>query len=76
MESEVLSYLPLQQATDMNIEAGELERRSVSELRRAGAKLVYPEARVSRDGSLYNFVHPKSAHGVLLELVQRRAKPI
>jgi len=46
------------------------------ELRRAGAKLVYPEARVSRDGSLYNFVHPKSAHGVLLELVQRRAKPI
>ena len=42
-------------------------------LRRAGASLVYDEPKVSHDGSKYNFVHPKSAHGVLLELREEKS---
>ena len=42
-------------------------------LRRAGAVLVYEEPRVSHDGSKYNFIHPKSAHGVLVELREEGA---
>ena len=41
-------------------------------LRRAGAVLVYDEPRVAHDGSRYNFVHPKSAHGVLIELREEK----
>jgi len=45
--------------------------RAVCEaLRKAGVKLVYEEPKVALDGSLYNFIHPKSAHGVLVELRQ------
>lgn len=39
-------------------------------LREAGIRLVYEQPRKGYDGSLYNFVHPKAAHGVLLELRQ------
>jgi len=39
-------------------------------LKEAGLELVYPEPKVAKDGSLYNFIHPKSAHGVLIELRQ------
>lgn len=42
-------------------------------LREAGIKLVYDKPRVAHDGSLYNFIHPKSAHGVLIELRQEGA---
>jgi len=42
-------------------------------LRRAGAVLVYDEPRISHDGSRYNFVHPKSAHGVLVELREEKS---
>jgi len=40
------------------------------ELKRAGIRLVYEEPRRGHDGALYNFIHPKAAHGVLLELRQ------
>ena len=39
-------------------------------LKEVGLELVYPEPKVAKDGSLYNFIHPKSAHGVLIELRQ------
>jgi len=42
-------------------------------LRGAGAVLVYEEPRVSHDGSRYNFIHPKSAHGVLIELREEKS---
>ncbi len=42
-------------------------------LRRAGAVLVYDEPRISHDGSRYNFVHPRSAHGVLVELREEKS---
>ena len=45
-------------------------RATCEELGRAGIRLVYEEPRRSHDGALYNFVHPKAAHGVLLELRQ------
>lgn len=44
-------------------------------LRRRGVELLYPEARPGTDGSMINFVHPKDAGGVLLELVQPRTDP-
>ncbi|SDT38289.1 methylmalonyl-CoA epimerase [Microlunatus soli] len=46
-----------------------------SELRGRGLRLLYPEARVGTAGSMINFVHPKDAGGVLLELVQP-AEPV
>jgi len=45
-------------------------RASCEELRKTGVELVYEEPKVAIDGSLYNFIHPKSAHGVLVELRQ------
>ncbi len=36
----------------------------------AGLRLLYPEARRGTAGSRINFVHPKSAGGVLVELVE------
>ena len=48
--------------------------KAISErLREAGIRLVYDEPRRAHDGSLYNFIHPKSAHGVLIELRQERS---
>ena len=41
-------------------------------LRERGVELLYPEARPGTDGSMINFVHPRDAGGVLLELVQPR----
>ena len=45
-------------------------RAACEELQRAGVRLVYEEPRRGHDGALYNFIHPKAAHGVLLELRQ------
>lgn len=42
-------------------------------LRAQGARLLYDEPRRGTAGSLVNFVHPKSAGGVLVELVQPAA---
>ena len=39
-------------------------------LRERGLRLVYDEPRHGTAGSLVNFVHPKDAGGVLLELVE------
>ena len=36
----------------------------------AGMRLIYPESQIGTAGSLINFVHPKDAGGVLVELVQ------
>jgi methylmalonyl-CoA/ethylmalonyl-CoA epimerase len=41
-------------------------------LRAAGARLLSEEPRVNVHGTRYVFVHPKSAHGVLLELYEAR----
>lgn len=41
-----------------------------SHLREAGVRLLYPEARRGTAESRINFVHPKDAGGVLLELVE------
>jgi len=42
-------------------------------LRGRGVRLVYDEIRVGAGGHRFIFVHPKSAGGVLLELVEARA---
>jgi methylmalonyl-CoA/ethylmalonyl-CoA epimerase len=42
-------------------------------LRRQGVRLLYDEPRRGTAGSLVNFVHPKDAGGVLVELVQSSA---
>ncbi len=40
-------------------------------LRRKGLKLVYSEPKVVSEGSRkVNFIHPKSAHGILLEVME------
>ncbi|GAA3511191.1 methylmalonyl-CoA epimerase [Actinocatenispora rupis] len=39
-------------------------------LRARGVRLLYDEPRTGTGGSLINFVHPKDAGGVLVELVQ------
>jgi methylmalonyl-CoA/ethylmalonyl-CoA epimerase len=39
-------------------------------IRAQGARLLYDEPRVGTAGSLINFMHPKDAGGVLVELVQ------
>ncbi len=39
-------------------------------LRSRGLRLLYDEAKPGTAGSRVNFVHPKDAHGVLIELVQ------
>jgi methylmalonyl-CoA/ethylmalonyl-CoA epimerase len=39
-------------------------------LKEAGLRLIYPESRRGTAGSRVNFVHPKDAGGVLVELVE------
>ncbi|HIE37720.1 MAG TPA: methylmalonyl-CoA epimerase [Anaerolineae bacterium] len=43
---------------------------AMERLRSAGARLLSEEPRVGTSGTRYVFVHPKSAHGVLLELYE------
>jgi len=43
---------------------------AMERLRAAGAQLLSEEPRVNAQGTRYAFVHPKSAHGVLLELYE------
>lgn len=38
-----------------------------------GMQIIEQEARVGRQGQKYAFVHPKTAHGVLIELYERPA---
>ena len=46
-------------------------RAAAEELRGKGLRLLYDEPRRGTAGSLVNFVHPKDAGGVLVELVQK-----
>jgi methylmalonyl-CoA/ethylmalonyl-CoA epimerase len=48
-------------------------QKMVAKLRRKGVKLV-PEEPVATQVSSYIFVHPKSAHGVLIELIQHHGQ--
>ncbi|CAN5732623.1 methylmalonyl-CoA epimerase [soil metagenome] len=43
---------------------------SLAKLKENGIKLIDDEPRIGAEGCLVAFVHPKSANGVLLELVQ------
>jgi len=43
---------------------------AMDQLRDAGADLVTERPRTGADGRRYAFIHPKSAHGVLLELYE------
>ena len=43
---------------------------AVERLRAAGAVLLSEEPRVNVHGTRYVFIHPRSAHGVLLELYE------
>lgn len=47
---------------------------AMERLRAAGAQLLSEEPRVNVHGVRYVFVHPKSAHGVLLELYEAAEK--
>ena len=40
-------------------------------LKELGFKLVYEEPRRGAEDTLVNFVHPKSAHGVLIEILEK-----
>ena len=44
-------------------------------LRAAGLRLLYDEPRRGTAGSRINFIHPKDAGGVLVELVQAPSRP-
>jgi methylmalonyl-CoA/ethylmalonyl-CoA epimerase len=46
---------------------------AATELRTKGLRLLYDEPRGGTDGSLVNFIHPKDAGGVLVELVEHPA---
>jgi methylmalonyl-CoA/ethylmalonyl-CoA epimerase len=39
-------------------------------LRERGLRLLYPEARRGTSNSRINFIHPKDAGGILVELVE------
>jgi methylmalonyl-CoA/ethylmalonyl-CoA epimerase len=45
---------------------------SLADLKNKGARLIDETPRIGAGGCLVAFVHPTSAHGVLLELVQHR----
>jgi methylmalonyl-CoA/ethylmalonyl-CoA epimerase len=42
----------------------------LAQLKEKGIQLINEEPRLSTDGRLYAFVHPKSANGVMVELYQ------
>lgn len=44
---------------------------ALSRLKRYGAELIDAEPRTNGQGHRYAFVHPKSAHGVLIELYEK-----
>ena len=45
---------------------------ALERLRREGAELINEEPQVGADGTRYVFIHPRSAHGVLVELYERQ----
>jgi methylmalonyl-CoA epimerase len=47
-------------------------RAALAKLKATGARLIDEEPRIGAEGCLVAFVHPASANGVLLELVEER----
>jgi methylmalonyl-CoA/ethylmalonyl-CoA epimerase len=47
--------------------------KKTDELSAKGYKFIYSQPRIGAGGCLVNFIHPKSAGGVLIELSQRPA---
>lgn len=47
---------------------------ALARLREHGAQLIDETPRVNASGMRYAFIHPKSAHGVLIELYQKPGK--
>lgn len=43
----------------------------LAQLKERGVRLIDERPKVSRDGTRYAFIHPKAAHGVLVELYQK-----
>ena len=52
------------------VEQGTLDAM-VDKLRDAGLQWIYPEPRPGAHGMRVNFIHPKSAGGVLIELMEK-----
>jgi hypothetical protein len=48
----------------------------VENLKKSGVRLVNEQIQVGAGGHLYVFVHPASAGGVLLELVEEQPKGV
>jgi methylmalonyl-CoA epimerase len=48
-------------------------RAALADLAARGVRLIHSEPRPGAEGSLVAFIHPSSAHGVLVELKQRAA---
>jgi methylmalonyl-CoA epimerase len=49
---------------------------TVKRLKQQGVRLISEDVKIGAGGHLYVFVHPQSAGGVLLELVQEAAKGV
>lgn len=49
---------------------------AIERLKAAGRRLVTEQAQTGAEGYRYVFVHPKSAHGVLLELIEEARPPL
>jgi methylmalonyl-CoA epimerase len=49
---------------------------TVENLKKSGVRLINEQIQIGAGGHLYVFVHPSSAGGVLLELVQEQAKGV
>jgi methylmalonyl-CoA epimerase len=50
-------------------------RAALAELKSRGVRLIDEAPRPGAHGALVAFVHPSSAHGVLVELIQRDGQP-
>ena len=49
---------------------------TVKRLKQQGVRLISEDVKIGADGHMYVFVHPQSAGGVLLELVQEAPKGV
>jgi methylmalonyl-CoA/ethylmalonyl-CoA epimerase len=47
--------------------------KALDELKRQGAELIDTEPRIGGGGHRVAFVHPKTTHGILIELVERQS---
>ena len=65
-----IGALPMLEDLSLSTNASRLAEHAAT-LKEAGARLIHDEPRVGVGGSRIAFVHPKSAHGVLLELTQK-----